>query len=327
MPARIAVHLAPVGRWMRFALGDTDPLNDGVRIPWPDPRCILCCRPAPLTDEHVIPASIGGRLVVPFLCQPCNSWFGQRTDPSATRDPYVREAVLRLGDAGEPFKPRVLDGMPWVAQTTGGARRMVYTRKRGIDMLPYRDEVGALNLPTEDAKVTILRMLQRAGASLPEITAALEAFAAAPDDAVVPLGHGLMATKSRTLTIAPVFDGPAVEDLLVLKMAYELLALHVEELIFEPCFDSIRAALRSADMSCVAGVVVVKRLLADKQDLIHGLALEESTTEVGGHAVVHIRLFGRPTWRVGFPWLRLACPRVVVTQDLITGEIHLGRAA
>jgi len=302
------------------------PTLQDVNIPWGDSRCILCCRVARLTDEYIIPDYLGGRLAVPFLCGSCNSLLGQKVDPSAAKDPYVREAVLRLGAIGEPFKSQVLDGMPWLARTTGGPRKMLFTRKRGIDMLPYRDEAGALNMPTVDAKATIVRMLAKAGATVLEIAAALDAFEAAPNDCHVELGYGDVVFKSQTLAVTPVFEGPQMDDLLALKVAYEFMALHLEERVFNACFDPIREALLTGDRTRASGAAVVSRLLADQQDPVHGLALEQAAPSAGGHAVVHIRFFGRPTWRVAFPRLRYSGQRVVATQDLVTGEVHLGRA-
>lgn len=54
-----------------------------AQIDWPDERCIICLRTptgddstSVRTDAHVIPESVGGKLLAPFLCQRCNSGMG-----------------------------------------------------------------------------------------------------------------------------------------------------------------------------------------------------------------------------------------------------------
>jgi hypothetical protein len=38
-------------------------------------ECIYCCRPGPVSREHVLQASLGGNLTAPFVCDACNTGF------------------------------------------------------------------------------------------------------------------------------------------------------------------------------------------------------------------------------------------------------------
>ncbi len=75
-------------------------LEGEVSVPWPDDRCILClngftedkrqCR----TREHVIPVSLGGELLVDFLCKHCNNKLGTVVDSQLREETRLR---FRLG--------------------------------------------------------------------------------------------------------------------------------------------------------------------------------------------------------------------------------------
>jgi hypothetical protein len=56
-------------------------------------RCVLCLREPDrdaeqtwLTDAHVIPESVGGRLSAPFLCRRCNSQIGAEVEAPLVSD-------------------------------------------------------------------------------------------------------------------------------------------------------------------------------------------------------------------------------------------------
>ena len=67
-----------------------------MHIHWPGDRCILCLKQTALTNEHVIPESIGGRLTSNILCAHCNSTFGSKIEAAARSDPSIRIAVENL---------------------------------------------------------------------------------------------------------------------------------------------------------------------------------------------------------------------------------------
>jgi hypothetical protein len=70
-----------------------------MKIPWTTERCIVCMRTpradderSQMTDAHVIPESVGGRLSADFLCKPCNDEMG-RAEAFLPRDITVRLQV------------------------------------------------------------------------------------------------------------------------------------------------------------------------------------------------------------------------------------------
>ena len=51
-----------------------------------------------LTDAHVIPASVGGRLSAHFLCRGCNSRLGAEVEAPLLSDPSIRVCVEAMAD-------------------------------------------------------------------------------------------------------------------------------------------------------------------------------------------------------------------------------------
>lgn len=58
------------------------------------------------SNEHIFPQCIGGRVVTPDLCKPCNDRFGAKVDLNLIRDERVMRAAKSLGiDEDEFLKP------------------------------------------------------------------------------------------------------------------------------------------------------------------------------------------------------------------------------
>ncbi len=61
--------------------------------------CIFCSRTdleTNFSDEHIIPESIGGRLVLDQVCAECNSGLGHDVDPEILKIPEVLKALEYL---------------------------------------------------------------------------------------------------------------------------------------------------------------------------------------------------------------------------------------
>lgn len=55
------------------------------------------------SNEHIFPQSIGGRVVTPDLCKPCNDRFGVKVDLNLIRDERVMKAAKSLGINEDEF--------------------------------------------------------------------------------------------------------------------------------------------------------------------------------------------------------------------------------
>ena len=102
-----------------------------MKVPWPHDRCIVCGDQAVLTEEHLIPQSLGGRLTADILCKSCNDELGHRIEALAKKDPAIVLAIRNF-EASHPEQARRLaDGMDLVVHSEGGSSK---ARRRGVDV-------------------------------------------------------------------------------------------------------------------------------------------------------------------------------------------------
>lgn len=172
---------------------------------------------------------------------------------------------------------------------------------------------------TSDAAKSIASMLHRDGASPPEIDSALSAFAAAPENTRITLSKNIDVVKWSVESLQLSLDGPFLNSLVPAKSAYEFLALHVGQAIYEesPPLKAIRQALRSGKLN--AEHIRVERLHATDTKPFHGLVFEGNAP----HAKVQLRLFGKLAFRVHFPRLSVGGSRGMYTHDLESNEEHV----
>jgi hypothetical protein len=285
-----------------------------MRMLWPDPRCIICLESKPLTDEHLIPEAIGGRLAVRFLCKPCNDRMGE-LESRLKQDPAVRLAVEHL----RPVVPKLADSIDNGQKffVTGDAGRMRGSKSDGVFKIRggHADD-GSLILPTDEARKALGGILRKAHSEA-EVHEMLARFDAAPNDVPIDLGE-LWAIKRAHDDPRPALVDPRIDDVPVLKMAYEFLACHLMSGIYNPRLDEIRAALHGAKPA--SDVYRVERVRATGYRPIHGIVMERSVP----HVVIQIRLFGWYGFRVHFLRIAWGGDRYVYTLDLATRE-HASR--
>jgi uncharacterized protein YlaI len=160
-----------------------------VDVPWQHQRCILCLAEADLTEEHVIPSQIGGRLTAHFLCKPCNDRLGSQVESLVKRDPAIRLAVEHLKSKIPELAPAILHGQSYIATSEGGGTRGRFAQ----DMFRVdsrRNADGSLIQPTPDARQSLARMLTKRGLSADDLDAALARFDSSPMNSMIPLAPG-----------------------------------------------------------------------------------------------------------------------------------------
>jgi hypothetical protein len=283
-----------------------------MRVPWSEDRCILCLGAGPLTDEHIIPEVIGGRLVACFLCKRCNSELGRRED-AFRRDPSIRIAVQNLKRELPALAASLENAQAYFAQSGSGL--VQGTIKDGVfKVRGLRAPDGSPSiLPTDEARKAIAGLLRKyhPGADIDE---ALTRFDAASDDTVVHLGGELHAIKWSHDEPRQALGARLVEDALVLKISYEFLACHVGATIYEPLLAPLREAIIRGTPA--GEDYLVEGLHAKKYAPMHGLVLEAS----GPPTVVQLRLFGWLAFRVHLARVAYRGPRYVYTLNLTTGR-------
>ena len=181
-----SVVLAPHGKYLPW-----------MRVPWPDQRCVVCLeRPraddeqTQMTDGHVLPQSVGGKLSAPFLCRRCNSKMGE-AEAILPRDVTVRLIVDRLEHELPPELVKTIRYRQGYFADTEEYGRISAGMDREGELTPRQSETIK---DDENTLRQIASELRRHGPDEEEIVKQQEAFGQAPP------GDQLEVTPEFTVT-------------------------------------------------------------------------------------------------------------------------------
>jgi hypothetical protein len=289
----------------------------GMKIPWLGDRCIICLENDTLSEEHVIPEALGGDLTCDFLCKPCNDVFGSSFESKAKTDPAIRIAVAELRSEIPLIHDRVEDRQQYFAQSGPAHVRSIF-RQGALTPLTSTHDDGSLMAPINDAPGHIERILKKDEHAPELVQLALKRLVTAPEGQRVELVSGVYITNWPTDSAKPdLSQGIPLDDLVVVKIAYEFLALVSGAAICDSTsqLNEIRCALKCARSSPSFSV---ERLVTIAKDYasFHGICFEGNDP----YAKIQVRLFGKLAYRVHFHRLSLDRPKIIYTHDLKSGH-------
>lgn len=291
-----------------------------MKIPWFGNQCILCPKSENLSEEHIIPESIGGRLTVRFLCTKCNSNLGRFVENAAKSDPSIRIALENLSTDIPELYSSIIEKQPFYAHSKAG-RVPGFLNKGHFSVQSKKNPDNSLVQPTENARKSIKIMLERQGCTKSQIENALSKFDNAPSNKITELHPGLEASKWDIEKIELNFNKTSLMNPLIpLKIAFEFIACHLGSTIYslEPQLEEIRKAFSEQDTND-NGCFQVDRLNAGEYKPFHGIVFEGNNP----HAQIQIRLFGWLAFRVHFKRLQVHAPRLAYTHFLDTNIEYL----
>jgi hypothetical protein len=277
---------------------------------WTDERCILCTlklterrtrrgATAELTQEHLIPAAIGGRLTCNFLCKHCNDTLGQ-LEARLKGDARIRLAINSLKSALPELWASMSEGGPYIAVGPDGT--LGAKLKNGeVRVNSSRRPDGSLIQPLTDAAKTVRTVLRRSGATQEEISNAEMKLKELPEGVRFKVANRIEVLKSTPATAYPALKSQGIEPRALLKIAYEYLALHFGSKIFHQYFDPVRLAFLPRGVLPNYCSVQEGRVRERKSEPFHGLAVKNTSSGL----VVKIRLFGYLSYPVHFFGLQI----------------------
>jgi hypothetical protein len=168
-------------------------------------------------------------------------------------------------------------------------------------------------VPTSDAQGHIERIAASKGYATDLVRAA--GLTDLPEGEKVEVLPGLTVINWPTEYPQPDLSGHPMDDLVLIKTAFEFMALMAGTAIYQdvPPLNNIRRTLRgSSDLSGLR----IERLLSPNYAPFHGLHFEGNDP----HSQVQIRLFGKLAFRVHFLGLALDGPKIRYTHDLKSGD-------
>jgi hypothetical protein len=266
----------------------------------------LCGRCRTLTEEHIIPQSLGGKLSVEFLCKPCNDRLGSEIENVAKEDPSIRLAAEHLKDQIPQIAARLREGQKYFAISKIGKIQGII--KKGLfNIRTTRKDNGSLIQSTKNARKNLGNILLKSTHEEAILTEALNKFDEASDNQKVEISPGLQVTKWRLDKLEPSLQGKMLDVLVPLKIAFEFIACHVGKAIYSdiPQVNEVKLALLQRDRSSKCYTAEYLRASNRNYAPFHGIALEAN----GPPVVVQLRLFGLLAYRVQFPYIAVEGPR------------------
>ena len=244
--------------------------------------------------------------------------MGHLFEGKAKADPTIRLLVSRLSTSIPALAARLSEGQPYLSFGPGG-QSLGYVKVGEFITQSRKLEDGSLIQHTPEAAKSIRRMLQRAGGDAAIIAESLRRLESAPENTRVSVADGLEVIKWSIERIEPALDGPLLSELAPLKTAYEFLALHLNDTIYEdvPALLAARTALQGGAFDSTH--LLVERLHGPKSKPFHGIVFEGNAP----HATIQIRLFGQLAFRVHFKTIAVSGPRFVYTHDLESNAEHI----
>ena len=289
-----------------------------MKIPWPTSKCIFCLSTESITQEHVIPKSLGGKLLADFLCKACNSKLGHGPENKVRDDSMMRESIERLALARPDIADDIRNGFRYIRRNEEGVVTKHVLRNGTLDVIPEKRDDGSLILPEDKVLKTVDTMAKRHRHG-PLFPVAFNLGSVPPGDSVE-AASGIRIKKYRPSgPVEPDLTGDVMDLVVPAKIAFEFLALHCGDTIYEnrPQFKSVRDQLLAGKLS--EDDVQVERREAMNQQLFHGLLFEGNKPG----ARVQVRLFGRWAFFVDFRHIAVRAPRCWYEHDLVSEKEKL----
>ncbi len=287
-----------------------------MNVNWVGNRCILCLETKPLSKEHIIPASIGGVLTSKFVCGECNSHLGSEVEARIRSDPAIRLATSHLREAIPSLALKLQERQPFIVRG-GTGKEPAFVKNGEVRIRTRRANDGSLIQPSDDARITIAKILEKCGSSAVDIQDALFKLDHSEPNSRIEIHPALDAIRWVPNGAEPdLSNSESANPLVPLKIAFEFLALHLGRAIYEDVhhYEGIRAALRDGEV--LAKSFKIERLQAVAYKPFHGLCFEGNSP----HTTIQIRLFGKLAFRVHFLRIATKRPRYIYTHDLGTGR-------
>lgn len=281
-------------------------------IPWKHSRCIVCLESSKLTKEHVIPASLGGKLTCRFLCGPCNSRFGSDFEADARLAPEIRRAASGLGDSIPDLIEKFEHGAVYKSQY--GEHEVEQSLRPDGCLGTIKLADGSLIVPESEVPRKIKENLKKSGWDEVMIEEALARWRSAAAGEVVVLGAGYSIKKWNNHPSSPTYTESELNPLVPLKMAYEFVALLIGGAIYSPKLQFLRDVLKKQDRKLAQGIVSYN--WAGKADAFHGIIFEGNNDV----AQFQVRILGLLAYTIRFPGIAIEHPRFAYTQRLDSGK-------
>ena len=254
-----------------------------------------------LTYAHVIPASVGGKLEVKFLCFDCNSLLGRTVEKGMKADPSIASCIQAvLAQLSPSRRKKLLKGMTWLAETGTGTVVEGSLDEKGRFRPSERDDF----LSHENAKAMLESRWQEIALSEDEAAEHRELLDEAPAGAFVHLLHGgpPVAVDPTALSPSPDYaNGALIPDTLPLSIAFTYLCFFLGSTAYKADrLQPVREALLTNDSAKSEHWEVDPRINRAGCAPFHRIHIKDLVP-----VVIQVELFHQWAWWVKFPRIGL----------------------
>lgn len=272
--------------------------------------CIICTRNPVGNWEHIIPASIGGRLQARILCTDCNSRFGAELVSSMNKDPAVRYAYEHLKEAIPDLYKSAQGKATFVGKGKDGSLIRV---SNNLGVLSGKGIDGSIILNAQDTAQAIPRKLQKANLAPEEIQGYIDAVEQLPTNEAIRLPTNEVLVKLPLPKLYPEIGRISIGDRLMVLIAYEYLSLLIHQDIYHSYFEPVRRFILDGEPSDTLAVKSLRGETYSPYHVLDILPAEDSTT-------INVRLFRLLTWAVTFQGYQYQGLDTVYMEDIESGK-------
>lgn len=283
-----------------------------MNIRWDHQLCIACLAEKSLSEEHVIPKSLGGILTCSFLCRPCNSAFGRGFEAKARLSPEIRQAVTSVEQIPADLKETLERGASYISQFGNQTATQKVRTDGHLATIKLGD--GSLIVNEHETAKHISSILRKEGETDAMVEQALVKWEDSPPHCEIDLGSGVKVIKWNEHPANPAYTELQLSPLVALKIAYEFAALIVGKAIYRPELQHIRDVLVHQNEDLAKALVTYN--WAHKPDAFHGIAFAGNNPT----AQFQVRLFGLLAYTVCFPKIAFNHAPIAYTHRLDTNE-------
>jgi hypothetical protein len=285
-------------------------------------KCILCLGEGPLTEEHLVPACIGGSFQIKALCAKCNNGRGSELVAGIYNDPSIRLAVDQVRSVVPGFVQEIGAERFYFSKTPDEQLLRLSAKGKSERVLPAHRNGEIVIQDVREMPRTLEGRMTKAGLSRERIEAVLKDFhRAGNNEPVVVPEIDLVAIKRPMPTDLKVdldHRAKSLDHGLVALMAFEFLASIIGTEVYADEFEPIRNYIL---LGTPTDRVSIEPFLVRKTEPLHYLHLEPLP---GGIVQVDIGFFRSSVYRVKLSGLRPLDAHMVYEEDLEAGTARFG---
>lgn len=129
-------------------------------------KCLFCMKNEKdgedhvITDEHIIPESLGGWIEIPFVCRKCNNeYLGSKLESELKENAYIVMAIEKLGIQNRNKAFRSADLKLHIDETKSLIGN--FNEKGEFGFFPQEIDDGSMVVPEKDTKTVLKKQIER----------------------------------------------------------------------------------------------------------------------------------------------------------------------